>query len=205
MAAYGQTTAEARETLELPAGVVPGFGGLHLETASTALVGLGEGARYLVEYPYGCAEQRASATLALALAADLGDAFACPASTPAKLKQTASATFAELAAFQCADGGFAFWKGNCRCASPYLTSYVLHVLQRGRGLGHPIDPAVRSRGLGLPGAGARRRRAGRRGLVAGVHGVAGLCGEGAGRGRAPAGQPRHPAVRRGWTACPSSR
>ena len=69
---------QARETLELPAGVVPGFGGLQLETASTALVGLGEGARYLVEYPYGCAEQRASATLALLLAADLGEAFRLP-------------------------------------------------------------------------------------------------------------------------------
>ena len=44
----------------MPAGVVPGFGGLHVELSSTAMVGLGEGARYLVEYPYGCAEQKAS-------------------------------------------------------------------------------------------------------------------------------------------------
>src|SRR5256885_10580186 len=35
-----------------------------VELASTALVGLGEGARYLVEYPYGCAEQRGSRALA---------------------------------------------------------------------------------------------------------------------------------------------
>ena len=62
----------------LPSGVVPGFGGLHVELASTAMVGLGEGARYLVEYPYGCAEQRSSRALALLLAADLGEAFALP-------------------------------------------------------------------------------------------------------------------------------
>ena len=60
VAAYGEAKPRAEETLELPPGVVPGFGGLRLELASTALVGLGEGARYLVEYPYGCAEQRAS-------------------------------------------------------------------------------------------------------------------------------------------------
>jgi hypothetical protein len=30
-----------------------------LEMSSTALTGLGEGARYLLEYPYGCAEQKA--------------------------------------------------------------------------------------------------------------------------------------------------
>jgi len=142
VAAYGQTRDEAHETLELPAGVVPAFGGLHVDTASTALVGLGEGARYLVEYPYGCAEQRSSTALALALAADLGDAFRLPGIDPAKIKDVAGATFKELEGFQCADGGFAFWKGECRTASPYLTSYVTHVLQRGQALGHPVTPAV---------------------------------------------------------------
>jgi uncharacterized protein YfaS (alpha-2-macroglobulin family) len=145
VAAYGQTQAEARERLELPAGVVPTFGGLHVDTASTALVGLGEGARYLVEYPYGCAEQRSSTALALALAADLGDAFRLPGIEPAHLKDVAGATFKELEGFQCADGGFAFWKGECRTASPYLTSYVTHVLQRGQALGHPVTPAVLAR------------------------------------------------------------
>jgi hypothetical protein len=142
VAAYGQTREQAHETLELPAGVVPAFGGLHVDTASTALVGLGEGARYLVEYPYGCAEQRSSTALALALAADLGDAFRLPGIDPPKLKDVAAATFKELEGFQCADGGFAFWKGECQTASPYLTSYVTHVLQRGQALGHPVAPAV---------------------------------------------------------------
>jgi uncharacterized protein YfaS (alpha-2-macroglobulin family) len=147
VAAYGETTSEAREGLVLPEGAVPGFGGLRVETASTALVGLGEGARYLVEYPYGCAEQRASATLALALAADLGGAFSLPDVDAAAAKRTATAAFAELVTFQCADGGFAFWKGNCATRSPYLTSYVLHVLQRGRGLGYAIDAGVEARAL----------------------------------------------------------
>jgi alpha-2-macroglobulin len=142
VAAHGQTRDQAHETLELPAGVVPAFGGLHVDTASTALVGLGEGARYLVEYPYGCAEQRSSTALALALAADLGDAFRLPGIDPAKLEDVAGATFKELEGFQCADGGFAFWKGECQTASPYLTSYVTHVLQRGQALGHPVAPAV---------------------------------------------------------------
>jgi alpha-2-macroglobulin len=65
---------------------VPGFGGLHVELSSTALVGLGEGARYLVEYPYGCAEQKASRALALLLAADLGDAFTLPGHGPSKMR-----------------------------------------------------------------------------------------------------------------------
>ena len=143
VAAYGQATPEARETLELPPGVVPGYGGLHVELGSTALVGLGEGARYLVEYPYGCAEQRSSAALALMLAADLGDAFRLPGIDPARLKGVVRDTLKELEAFQCAEsGGFAFWKGDCRSVSPYLTSYVVHVLQRGAKMGYPVSPTV---------------------------------------------------------------
>lgn len=148
VAAYGQANPEAKETVELPAGVVPNFGGLHVETSSTALVGLGEGARYLVDYPYGCAEQRASAALALALASDLGDAFRLPGVDPAKLREVAQGTFAELEEYQCADGGFAFWKGSCRTVSPYLTSYVLHVLQRGKALSYSVTPSVLENGYG---------------------------------------------------------
>ena len=70
---------------------MPGFGGLHVELASTAMVGLGEGARYLVEYPYGCAEQRSSRSLALMLAADLGEAFKLPGIDAAKAKPAVQA------------------------------------------------------------------------------------------------------------------
>src|SRR5262249_13021106 len=75
VAAYGEAAPDAKQTLAMPTGTIPGFGGLHVELSSTALVGLSEGARYVVEYPYGCVEQRASRTFVLAEAADLGDAF----------------------------------------------------------------------------------------------------------------------------------
>jgi len=148
VAAHGQTTAEAREALELPDRVVPSVGGLHLELSSTALTGLGEGARYLVDYPYGCAEQRASAAHALVLSADLGDAFRLPGLEPGKLKGAATAALRELRAFQCDGGGFAFWKGDCRTVSPYLTSYLLHVLRRAGALGHEVPSAALENGYG---------------------------------------------------------
>jgi len=147
VAAYGQADPSARETVEIPAGVVPGVGGLHLELASTAMVGLGEGARFLVDYPYGCAEQRASCALALVLASDLGDAFRLPGIEPAKLHDTAQATLKELEAYQCENGGFVYWKGSpCAFASAYLTSYVLHVYQRAQKLGYAVNPKVLSKG-----------------------------------------------------------
>ncbi|HEY7512820.1 MAG TPA: MG2 domain-containing protein, partial [Vicinamibacteria bacterium] len=139
VAAAGQTRGEAREQLARPDRVVPGVGGLQVDLASTALVGLGEGARYLVTYPYGCAEQRASAALALMLAADLGGAFSLPGLDPAALQATVRDTLVELSSYQCPEGAFAFWKGSCASASPYVTSYVLHVLQRARQLGYAVD------------------------------------------------------------------
>ena len=146
VAAYGQAETAAREALAMPARALPGFGGLSLELSSTALVGLGEGARYLVEYPYGCAEQRASSTVALLLAADLGEAFHLPGIEPGKLKETIRETLKELEEFQCENGGFSFWKGECASVSPYLTSYVLSVLQQAKRLGQDVPGGVLEKG-----------------------------------------------------------
>jgi alpha-2-macroglobulin len=139
VAAYGEAKPQATETLEVPANVVPGFGGLRVELSSTALVGLSEGARYLVEYPYGCAEQRSSTGLALILATELGEAFALPGIDAASLRPTAQANLNQLMKFQCGDGGFAFWPGDCTSVSPFLTSYVIHVFQRGQKLGYAVN------------------------------------------------------------------
>ncbi|MCU1349139.1 MAG: yfhM2 [Acidobacteria bacterium] len=148
-AAYGSVTgaspATAKEQLDVPDGVVPGYGGLHLDLSSTAMVGLGEGARYLVDYPYGCAEQRSSAALALMLTSDLGSAFKLPGIDAPKARATAQTTLNELTKFQCGDGGFSFWPGDCWSESPYLTSYVLHVYQRGQKLGYTVDKPMLDR------------------------------------------------------------
>ncbi len=147
VAAYGTASPDARETVELPSGVLPDTGGLHLELSSTAMVGLGEGARYIVDYPYGCAEQRASCALALMLAADLGGAFSLPGIAPQDLKNITQKTLAELEAYQCEDGGFVYWRGDpCIWTSPYLTSYVLSVMQRGVALGYKATPSVLEKG-----------------------------------------------------------
>ena len=155
VAAYGQVGDGARpgparadtatETLTVPAGVVPGFGGLHVEMSSTAMVGLGEGARYLVEYPYGCAEQKGSRALALTLAADLGDAFTLPGLDTSKMRPAAQQTLKDLERFQCEDGGFTYWPGQCKWTSAYLTSYLLHVFRVSSDLRYAVDPAMRAR------------------------------------------------------------
>ena len=146
VAAYGETTdARAAESLTFPEGIVPGFGGLHVELSSTAMVGLGEGARYLVEYPYGCAEQRASRAAAMVLAADLGDAFSLPGMETAKIRPAAQQTLKELERFQCPSGGFAYWPGNCQSVTAYLTAYILDVFKTAVDLKYEVDAGVRQR------------------------------------------------------------
>jgi uncharacterized protein YfaS (alpha-2-macroglobulin family) len=146
VAAYGEaTSAVATEKLTVPEGVVPSVGGLHVELSSTAMVGLGEGARYLVEYPFGCAEQRSSRTLALVLAADLGQAFALPGVDGTQLRPRAQTSIRDLETFQCSSGAFAYWPGFCAGNLAYLTSYVLHVMQSARALKYDVDKDVISR------------------------------------------------------------
>lgn len=146
VAAYGEASPDASQPFALPAGIVPNVGGLRLEVASTALVGLNEGARYVVEYPYGCVEQRSSRALVMTVASDLGDAFKVPGIDAKDLRSRAQAALGELEAFQCPSGGFAFWPGACRTVSPYLTAYVLHVYQVAASLKYQVDPGVMQRG-----------------------------------------------------------
>ncbi|HEX5071114.1 MAG TPA: MG2 domain-containing protein [Vicinamibacterales bacterium] len=134
-AAFGDTADRAVERLAVPAGVLASAGGLSIDMASSALVGLGEGARYLADYPFFCAEQKSSAALALALAADLGSAFSMGNIAPADYRARATALLEELPKYQCADGGFGYWPERCRYGNFYLTSYVLHVLRVASGVG----------------------------------------------------------------------
>jgi uncharacterized protein YfaS (alpha-2-macroglobulin family) len=146
VAAYGEASGEttrATETLTVPGSIVPGFGGLHVEVASTALVGLGEGARYLVEYPYGCAEQKGSRAIALLLAADLGDAFSLPGMDPSKMRPEVQSTLKELERFQCPSGGFSYWPGACTSTSPYLTAYLLHVFKVASDMKYEVSARMR--------------------------------------------------------------
>jgi alpha-2-macroglobulin len=148
VAAYGEVTdanRSAKESLTIPGGVVREVGGLTIDLSSTAMVGLGEGARYLVEYPYGCAEQRGSRTLALVLASDLGDAFSLPGMNTARMRASAQQNLKELEKFQCPDGGFAYWPGDCMSTSPYLTAYLLHVFKTAVDQKYQVDRGMRDR------------------------------------------------------------
>ena len=145
VAVYGEAAPDAKQPFEMPAGIVPGVGGLRVEVSSTALVGLHEGARYVVEYPYGCAEQRASRAFVMAVASDLGEAFRIHGIDSKDLRARTQKELKGLEAYQCPSGGFAYWPGECLTVSPYLTSYVLDVYQTAASLNYRVDRTVLER------------------------------------------------------------
>ena len=171
VAAYGEATdanATATETLTIPRRCgARASADFTSRSSSTAMVGLGEGARYLVEYPYGCAEQRGSRALALVLAADLGDAFSLPGMDTAKMRPSAQ---------QNAEGArevpvrerrlLRTGRATARSTSPYLTAYLLHVFKTAADLKYEVDAGMRARAYSYLEHAARREAADQRGLVA---------------------------------------
>ena len=147
VAAYGDTTSSVTEKLSIPAGIVPRAGGLTVSLASTALVGLDGSARYLDEYRFRCGEQVASRALALLLSSDLGGAFGLAGAKPDEQRDTALGLLNDLYSYQCGDGGFSFWPGECRATSAYLTAYILSVFRTASTLKVTLDRNAVDRAL----------------------------------------------------------
>jgi len=92
--------------------VLEGRGEATVTVANTRLVSLGEGARYLVEYPYGCAEQKSSSLVPWIVMPVLGPLMPGFARDAEETKKVVDKTVSELWQMQTADGGLGFWPGN---------------------------------------------------------------------------------------------
>ncbi|MCX5797496.1 MAG: MG2 domain-containing protein [Elusimicrobia bacterium] len=114
----------AAEELVKPAGSQPGVGGVRATLSPTALAGLQAGARFLLEYPYGCLEQRLSRMLPVIAGADLTAAFGL--GSVGSLKAKVQGELDHFSDFQAPSGGFAYWPSPQR-ADPYITAYALEV------------------------------------------------------------------------------
>lgn len=137
-AAYGEASGRAVERI-----VLPSFGSgpratLRVDLATSALIGLRESLRYLVDYPYGCAEQKASRLLAMVLSSAIDGSQPTRAAT-----DEITRAMKELRSFQCHDGGISLWPDACEGTNAYLTAYVLAALKvAGEASGIPADAVM---------------------------------------------------------------
>jgi len=157
--AYTPTTTEAFAThgviddgavaqpLLSPEGVIEQFGGLEIDTSSTALQSLTDAVGYLTDYPYDSADAYASRITALVSLRDVFEAFATPGKpTPAELDATIRSDVERLEALQNGDGGFPTWQVG-RPSEPYLTVQATHALVVAEAAGYPVSADVETLAL----------------------------------------------------------
>ncbi len=140
-ATSGVSSAMSEETLLRP---YPGAeGDLLVGLSPTALSGLNEGARYLLEYPYGCLEQKLSRALPVVTGAELIETFGL--GSLGTLKEETQKVFTQLPNYQHPSGGFCYWTGGCIWPDPYLTAYALEASALALKEGYKADPDVLKR------------------------------------------------------------
>ena len=96
---------------------------------------------YLVQFPYGCAEQTVSSYLPNIAVAKLQGFDAFKVVTDEELKEKITAGIERLLTFQQSDGGFGYWQGSAE-SYPYLSAYILHALHQTREAGYTVDAGV---------------------------------------------------------------
>jgi hypothetical protein len=138
-ATYGVIDSGAiAQPLLPPEGVFPQFGGLEIQTSSTALQALTDAVLYLVTYPYDCSEQIASRLLAIASLQDVLGAFQAEGlPSPQALEASVGQDITRLGALQNDDGGFPYWRKGDE-SIPFNSIHGSHALARARDKGYEM-------------------------------------------------------------------
>ena len=135
-------------SLTEPQDVFSQFGGLEVNTSSTALQALTDAVLYLSEYRYASADAYASRILAISALRDVLGAFEAEGlPTPAELDAIVRSDITELAALQHGDGGFGWWarKG---ISYPYPSIQAMHALVTAESAGFTVSAEVMDNGRG---------------------------------------------------------
>jgi uncharacterized protein YfaS (alpha-2-macroglobulin family) len=130
-ATYGVVDEGAiAQPVAAPEGVFPQYGGLEINTSSTALHSLTDAVLYLVSYPYDCAEQLASRILAVAALRDVLTAFQAEGMpTPEEMEAAVRRDIERLRVLQNPDGGYPYWWYGAD-SIPFNSIHVAHALAR---------------------------------------------------------------------------
>ena len=134
VATYGDTDGDREEAIEVPGGARPGTAKLRLTLASTALAGLGDEAKGLIDYPYGCLEQQTSRLVPFVALKSLLDRHGSAwLGKPAV--EVVAKSMKKLAAMQRGDGGFGYWPGAQR-SHYWGTAYAALAVEEARRAGY---------------------------------------------------------------------
>jgi uncharacterized protein YfaS (alpha-2-macroglobulin family) len=139
------------ETIWLPSSIDQKFGELTLTVAPTLFGSFGKGIEYLVQFPYGCAEQIASSLLPnLALKQminlpSIGEKVSKQINLKDLQKNTETGVQA-LYKIQQSSGAWGLFETSE--TNPYLTAYVLFTLHQAQKAGYTVDQKVMDKATG---------------------------------------------------------
>jgi uncharacterized protein YfaS (alpha-2-macroglobulin family) len=120
----GNEDSFIEEGIVFPALVPEGTGNLSVSLSASRLAMLKESVKYLLDYPYGCLEQRTARLLPLISFQEHLSAFALdtPVDDPGGIIEK---EFADLVRFQLPDGSWPYWPGG-QYGNLFVTLRVLH-------------------------------------------------------------------------------
>jgi len=147
-AVYGVVDEGAiAQPVAAPQDVFPQFGGLEINTSSTALQALTDAVLYLTSYPFECSEQMASRILGIAALRDVLTAFEAEGlPTPDAMQAAVQQDITRLQQLQNGDGGWPIWSQGDESV-PYYSIHVAHALQRARMKDFDVPDEMMSRAL----------------------------------------------------------
>ncbi len=129
-----------------PTGVFPQFGGLEVNTSSTALQALTDAVLYLARYRYASSDAYAGRIMAISALRGVLSAFEAEGlASPGELNATVRRDIAELSALQNSDGGFG-WLSRRYGSHPYSSIQAMHALFIAKNNGFDVPPRVEDRG-----------------------------------------------------------
>lgn len=138
--------AIAQPTLA-PTGVFPQFGGLEINTSSTALQALTDAVIYLTDYSYASSDGLASRIMAIATLRDVLDAFDAEGlPSTADLNAAVRHDLEALTALQNDDGGFPYWQRG-RDSIPWQSIQTTHALVLADDAGYSVPATTLDRAL----------------------------------------------------------
>ncbi len=141
VASTGQTSSLVTEKVLVPSEKDASSGHLDVTVSPSMATYLPGGLQYLVDYPYGCAEQVVSTFVPQLALKRLQKFDAFDIASESVLSANITTALQKLYRFQRSDGGFGYWEES-RESFPYLTAYVLYGLTLAKDTGESVDSGV---------------------------------------------------------------
>ncbi len=147
---YGRITKPDDTTthkLHITKNIIPNLSFVNVFVSPSAFAELKGSLDYLVEYPYGCLEQKASKVLPLILGQDIIiQKNLLKIKSLQDLRSTVATVLAEFPAYY-KDDGFSYWTSDYGNPSSYVTVYATLVLTMAKKRGYTIDEKVFKKAL----------------------------------------------------------